>query len=153
MEISNILEMDNVHLLKSFVQNDKNILKTLDDDENNLLILALKKNLSDEVIEYLVSEIDPNDENDGGITPIFIAIQKGRINWVERFLEIGIDPSFSGRESGFTPLMEAVVSDQPEIIEFLLKKGAEKNVRDRHGYSAFDYAKKMRREELINILS
>jgi ankyrin repeat protein len=153
MEINQILEMDNVHLLKSFVQSDHRILEKVDEDGNNLLILAFKKGSGDEVIEFLASQIDPNIGNDTGVTPIFIAIQKGRQNWVEKFLELGISPSESERESGFTPLMEAIVSYQDEIAKLLLDHGAEKSLRDRHGLSALDYARKMRRNDLIETLS
>jgi ankyrin repeat protein len=153
MEINQLLEMDNLHLLQSFVQSNHRVLETLDEDGNNLLILAFKKNSSDEIIQFLASEIDPNIGNEVGITPLFIAIQKGRQNWVENFLELGISPSETERESGFTPLMEAIVSYQDDIAKLLLEKGAEKKVRDRHGLTALDYARKMRRSDLIDLLS
>jgi ankyrin repeat protein len=151
-DIERILTLDNAHLLKSYIDGDRNILTVVDDEGNNLLIRAFKLSLSDEVIALLMKYIDFKESNESGVTPFYEAIRKGRVDWVRYMVENGIDVDYTERESGFTPLMEATTSNKKEIVKILLESGATRGVRDSYGLSAYDFARKMKRTELMEML-
>jgi ankyrin repeat protein len=152
VEIEKILELDNVHLLESLIQGNKHHLKYVDEDGNNLLLKSLELSLSDEVVALLIKHIDFREANESGITPFFEAIRKNREKWVIYMIENGVDVNHTDRDSGFTPLMEAVTSNSEKLTKLLLKNGADLELRDSHGYSAYDFARKMRRVNLVQIL-
>jgi hypothetical protein len=135
------------------IAGDRNLLNWRDEDENNLLLIAFNNNLSDEVISYLIELIDFRESDEKGITPFFVAIRKGRKKWVDYMIEKGIDVNHTDRESKFTPLMEAVTSNRAEIVRTLLLNGAEIETRDAFGFSAKDFARKMKRIELLELNS
>jgi len=151
-DIEKILKMDNIHILESMVAGDRNLLKWNDEDENNLLITAFNLNLSDEVVDYLIKRIDFETTNSLGISPFSIAIRKGRSNWVEYMINRGIDLNKTERKSNFTPLMEAVTSNRVEIIKTLLDGGADTSLIDSFGFSAVDFARKMKKIEILKLL-
>jgi len=150
--IETILKMGNIHLLQSMISGDKEYLNWQDEDGNNLLISSFNLNLSDEIIKYLLSKIDFNICNSLGISPFSIAIRKGRKNWIEYMITKGVDVNYTERESGFTPLMESVTSNREEITQLLLENGADSEIKDSFGFSAKDFARRMKKKELIKIL-
>ena len=151
-DIEKILKMDNIHILKSMLSGDRNLLNWTDEDGNNLLITSLNLNLSDEVVDFLLQKIDFNETNSLGISPFSIAIRKGRKNFVEYMISKGVDLDGTERESQFTPLMEAVTSNRDEIIKILLKHGSDPLIKDKFGFSALDFARKMYKKEILEIL-
>ena len=66
------------------------------------------------------------------VTSLYSAALEGNKEAVRRYIEQGEDLN-QKRQTGYTPLHAAVL--HPEILEFLLKKGARVNVRDFEGYT------------------
>lgn len=58
-----------------------------------------------------------------------------------------------GQEGGFTPLMEAALNGQLELIDLLLRHGAEPGLRDADGLSAGDHARTRGHEEAVRRLT
>ena len=54
---------------------------------------------------------------------------------------------------GFTPLMRSVRSSPKATIEFLLKNGAKKDLKNLEGQTALDIARKAQNQEAIALLS
>jgi len=71
-------------------------------------------------------------------TPLAIAIVKGDIETVKKFIEYGAD--IDQKSNGMTPLMIAARYNQVEIIKLLLDKGANYKIMDERGLTALKYA-------------
>jgi ankyrin repeat protein len=55
--------------------------------------------------------------------------------------------------AGMTPLMRSVRNSSSEVIEFLLKNGAQKELKNSQGQTALDIAKKAQNQDAIRLLS
>lgn len=54
--------------------------------------------------------------------------------------------------SGWTPLMLAVNTGDPELVEMILRNGANPYTQNRQGITAFEYAKGRGRSDVVDIL-
>ncbi|CAG9975651.1 unnamed protein product [Clonostachys byssicola] len=88
------------------------------------------------------------------------AAEAGNISAVEMLLERGADIDevhkwdIYGNEMDIigTALHEAVENDQAEMVKFLLKRGAKRDVKNGRGETAMDVAEKDNKEEILKIL-
>ena len=71
-------------------------------------------------------------------TPLGLAISKGDVAAVKKFLEYGV--SVHELSNGMTPLMIAARYNHVEIIKLLLDKGANAKVKNDKGITALKYA-------------
>jgi ankyrin repeat protein len=83
-------------------------------------------------------------------TPLSIAISKGDIEVVKKFIEYGAD--VNEKSNGMSPLMIAARYNKVEIIKVLISKGAHRNDKDENGYTALKYAELSNATEAIQIL-
>jgi len=72
-------------------------------------------------------------------TPLAAAVAKGDLDAVKKFIEYGAD--VNEKSNGLTPLMIAARYNQVEIIDLLLKNGANVKVINDSGLTALKYAK------------
>jgi uncharacterized protein len=72
------------------------------------------------------------------VTPLFVAISKGDIVAVKKFVEYGVDVNES--RNGMTPLMYAARYNNPEIAKYLIEKGADISAKDNNGFTALKLA-------------
>jgi len=88
------------------------------------------------------------------ITPsqLNLAISKGDLAKVQQLIEIGVD--FNKKdERGKTPLMYAILFNQPQIVAYLIKKGADYRAEDANGLTILDYAEQSKSEEIIKLVN
>ena len=88
------------------------------------------------------------------ITPsqLNLAISKGDLAKVQQLIEIGVD--FNKKdERGTTPLMYAILFNQPQIVAYLIKKGADYRAEDANGLTILDYAEQSKSEEIIKLVN
>jgi ankyrin repeat protein len=71
-------------------------------------------------------------------TPLAVAIVKGDLETVKKFIEYGAD--INQKSNGMTPLMIAARYNQVDIIKLLLDKGANYKIMDDKGLTALKYA-------------
>ncbi|RXR18449.1 ankyrin repeat domain-containing protein [Flavobacterium amnicola] len=83
-------------------------------------------------------------------SPICNAIIKGDLEAVKKFIEYGVDVNQAS--NGVTPLMLAARYNKSEIIDLLLKNGADKKTKDERGYTALKYAELSKASEAIAAL-
>lgn len=83
-------------------------------------------------------------------TPLCVAISKGELDIVKKFVEYGAD--VNERSNGMTPLMIAARYNKVEIIKFLLEHGANLNAKDEKGFTALKHAELSSAKEAILIL-
>ena len=82
--------------------------------------------------------------------PLSVAISKGEIETVKKFIEYGTD--VNEKLNGMTPLMYAARYNKVEIIKYLLLKGADRNIKDSQGFTALKYAELSNAYEAIAVL-
>jgi ankyrin repeat protein len=83
-------------------------------------------------------------------SPLSIAICKGDVNIVKKFIEYGAD--VNEKSNGMTPLMVAARYNKTEIIKLLLSKGAVLSAKDEKGFTALKYAELSNAHEAIELL-
>ena len=83
-------------------------------------------------------------------SPLSIAICKGDVNVVKKFIEYGADVNETS--NGMTLLMVAARYNKTEIIKLLLSKGASRNTKSKNGFTALKYAEISNANEAINLL-
>jgi ankyrin repeat protein len=83
-------------------------------------------------------------------TPLIVAISKGDLEVVKKFIEYGAN--VNEKSNGMSPLMIAARYNKVEIIKILISKGARLNDRDENGYTALKYAELSNATEAIQIL-
>lgn len=71
-------------------------------------------------------------------TPLAVAIVKGDLETVKKFIEYGAD--INQKSNGMTPLMIAARYNQVDILKLLLDKGANFKITDDKGLTALKYA-------------
>jgi len=95
-------------------------------------------------VKALVEEGHPVDtpieyvEKDA--TALYKAAGEGRTDIVRYLIAHGANVNYRGSEWGHTPLSEAATRGFDDVVEILLKAGADAKVKDRSGYTAFSVA-------------
>ena len=82
--------------------------------------------------------------------PLVVAISKGDVETVKQFIENGT--KVNKKLNGLTPLMYAARYNKVEIIEYLLQKGADRDLTDSQGFTALKYAELSNAREAIAVL-
>lgn len=85
-----------------------------------------------------------------GATPLGIAISKGDIEVVKKFIEYGVD--VNEKSNGMSPLMVAARYNKVEIIKILLTNGANLNTKDEKGFTALKHAELSHANEAVQFL-
>lgn len=81
-----------------------------------------------------------------------VAISKGDLAKVQQLVEIGVDVNKKD-ERGTTPLMYAILFNQPQIVDYLIRNGADYRAEDAKGNTISDYAEKSKSEEIVKLVN
>lgn len=123
------------------------------EQDESLLCIALRLRCSDETLSILVeSGASLFDRDLEGVNVLEVAITYNNYFIASKAIEAGIDVSSTERFSGFTPLMAAVCYNRSDLVELLLRHGADCGMRDRLGLDAVAYAKKTHRKNMLKLL-
>lgn len=119
----------------------------------SVLAYALRSHCDFSLLMFLVENgADIYDFDNEGVSIFEMAITYNNIQMVKYFLDKSIDVNSTKRKSGFTPLMCASSYGRNSIVELLLKNGADKEVKDRKGFTAIDFARKMNKRSILRLL-
>ena len=103
------------------------------------LIQAIKKQDVDRIKFLLLANVNTNEKNDEGETPIAVALTYPSDEVVTMLLDKGANPNEPSKY-GVTPLMTAAASSTGSRINTLLNYGADPNAKDTQNRTALMYA-------------
>ncbi len=128
-------------------------IKECDEHGESVLACAIKNRCDENIINLLIeSGSDLASFDDEGVSILDFAINSSDFKLVKKLHEKGVDLNKTNRKSRFTALMAAVCYNEYEILEFLIKNRADLEARDSSGYTAYTFAKKMRKKKMMAIL-
>jgi len=132
--------------------------KGADIDEVNdvgegVLACALRARCDFDLLMLLVeSGADIDDFDDEGVSVFDMAITYDNMEMVEYLIQKGRDVNHTTRRSKLTPLMVASCYGRVEILKTLLANGANQDAVESKGLKAKDFARKMNKKSVLELL-
>lgn len=115
------------------------------------LIQAIKLKDEHRTTMLLYSQVNPNEKNDEGFTPLFFAAQYLEPKTLTLLLDKGAKVNLPSTYN-LTPLMAAAAAGRDDNIEVLLQYGADPNLLDDKELSALDHAYNNRQLKAVVLL-
>ncbi|KAI5669485.1 hypothetical protein M9H77_19338 [Catharanthus roseus] len=138
----------NVEMLKLLLP--KGVDVDLQSDAGTPLVWAAGHGQQDAVKILLENHANPNIENEDDITPLLSAVAAGSLPCLELLIQAGAKVNVSA--GGATPLHIAADNGSPEIINCLLKAGADPNSIDEEGLKPIQVAALRANRRAVEIL-
>ncbi len=132
--------------------------KGADIDEVNdvgegVLACALRARCDFDLLMLLVeSGADIEDFDDEGVSVFDMAITYDNMEMVKFLIKEGRDVNSTTRRSKLTPLMVASCYGRVDILKTLLANGANQDAVEAKGLKAKDFARKMNKKSVLEIL-
>jgi len=108
-----------------------------------------------EMVKYLVengAEVNAVSGKQGRGTPMIYAAAANQIEVVKYLLENDADINLTTPYQNETALMWAVAMGYTEVVKLLVEKGADQKITNREGENVMDLAKKLNREDMVQLL-
>jgi ankyrin repeat protein len=121
------------------------------------LIIALIAMVGISLINYVVSilptglEAKPREKSPEGIKAMFYAIEKDNLVYAQKVLSMNFDPNLLNN-NGYTPLQYAAMRGNAQMVELLLRNGANVGILSKEGESAVELALKMGHTQAEQVL-
>lgn len=147
------LVFNELELAKLLLKYKANINAQDDNGNTYLHIIVDEYNQSKlEAIKFALNNgADVNIKDWENNSAFLLAVEDDNLELVKLFAQYR--PKINDRgEDGVTPLMLAVDNENIEMVKFLLKLGADKNLKDSDSWRAIDYAKEYGYKEIENLL-
>lgn len=153
MEIWTQLLKENNYLgIKQHLKNGGNPNEQEENGES-VICFALRYHCDEDVLNLLIdSGTDLMHIDNEGVSVFDVAVTYNNLPIIEHLINAGFDVHTATRNSGFTPLMGAVCYGRVEVIKKLLAMGVDLDARDSHGLSALDFARKMHKKTILELL-
>ena len=116
------------------------------------LVRAIKISDVDRVRTLMYANVNVNEKNYAGITPLTIAAEKGNMEIIKMLVEDGKATINEASSYGITPLIAGAAAGQDEAVGYLIQKGADVTVKDDLGKTALLYAIGYDKPKLISNL-
>ena len=129
--------------------------------DNQTALFAAVTNDDKEIIKKLLDRgADPNIADSKGLLPLPNAVIGSNIDVeiVKMLLDKGANVNAQEKENGATALVYIASNKQVsaqtrgEIVKSLLDKGADKSIKTTEGKTAFDWAKELKNEDVVELL-
>lgn len=123
-------------------------------DENGtpMINIAVRNDNEELVKKFIKLGADINlTSEDRGYTPVMDAVWRGNLELTKLFIKEGAELNTINKE-GQSNLVLAVGADRVKIVEVLANAGADPDIKDQMGMSAYGYASLFRKEEILKIL-
>ena len=147
-----LLRNDDYLGIKKYIKNGADMSETNETGES-VLSCALRERCDYETLMLLVEGgADMFDTDDEGVSVFDMAITYDNLKMVNYLIEKGIDVNKTSRNSGFTALMASACYGRTEIAKVLVKQGVNQNAQDSKGFTASDFARKMNKKSVLEVL-
>lgn len=94
-----------------------------------------------EMVKFLIdSGAKMNDKKDKAFLHLSMAIGIENLKTIELLLDYGIDPNIRFSSSKYPVIIPATKCKNPEVLEYLISRGADVNAKDGIGQSVLKYA-------------
>lgn len=103
------------------------------------LIQAIKLKDEERVKLLMYAQVNPNEKNDEGFTPLYFAAQYLTPETLTLLLDRGAKVNLTSKYN-LTPLMAAAAAGRADNVEVLLEYGADPNMLDEKELTALDHA-------------
>ena len=147
-----ILKNNDYINVKKQIKNGADVNESTEGGESVLANAIRHQCDMDLLLLLIASGADIYDFDDEGVSIFDMAITYNNIEMVNYLLSQGIDVNKTTRRSGFTALMAAACYGRTEIAKILLKHNANKDVKDSKGFTAIDFARKMNKKSVLELL-
>ena len=121
------------------------------------LILALVAMVGVSLVNYVVRllptglEPRPREKSPEGVRAMFYAIEKNSLSYAQKVLAMRFDPNLH-HDNGYTPLAYAAMKGNPQMVETLLRNGADPAQTTREGDTPVELALRMGHNEVADAL-
>lgn len=147
-----LLKANNYLGIKQYLKKGASANESEENGES-VICFALRYHCDLEILELLISEgADLYETDNEGVSVFDVAVTYNNLFLIEKLIIDGFDVNKSTRRSGFTPLMGAVCYGRVEVIQKLLDMGVDVKARDGHGLTAIDFARKMHKKAILDLL-
>lgn len=147
-----LLERNDYLGIKKYLKEDGDVNEENESGES-VLVQAIRKKCDEEIIDLLLEHgADLNDFDNEGVSIFDFAVMYNNIKIVDMLLKNGFDVNHTRRKSGFTPLMGAVCYGRAEMVRKILDAGVDIQAVDNLGLTAGDYARKMQKKAMLELL-
>lgn len=143
---SALIRRDSVGILKLL---DRGMdINTVSREGDTLLIQAVRAEWPELIDALLQRRARLNFRNRHGETALSIAAYMGNMGYVQRIVDSGAELNFFG----WPPITYAAFNNHPEIVEYLIKKGADINAKTESGATALFLAARNGHIAVVKIL-
>ena len=147
-----LLRDDNYIGIKRYIKDGADINETNETGES-VLACAMREHCSMDTVMLLIDNgADKFDFDEEGVSILDMAVTYNNVDMLKYLLQEGVDVNKTQRRSGFTALMAAACYGRVEITELLLAHGADEQIRDVKGFRAVDFARKMNKKSILELL-
>ena len=145
------IEKDNFDICQRFVDAGINI-NCRTEDGTPMLNVAIRSE-QNRMVEWLLSQNVDIDavSNDRGYSAVMDAVWKNNYELTKTLVERGANLNFIGRD-GQSVLVLAVGAGKLNICQLLADSGADPDIKDQMGMSAYGYAKLFNRTDIVEAL-
>jgi ankyrin repeat protein len=138
--------------VKKYIKSGASLDETNDAGES-VLACALRAKCDMDLLMLLIeSGADIFDFDNEGVSIFDMAITYDTIEIVNYLILNNININKTTRKSGFTPLMAAACYGRVEIFKILIEQGADQYATDSKGFNTIDFARKMNKKSILEIL-
>lgn len=116
------------------------------------LVRAVKISDVDRVRTLMYANVNVNEKNYAGITPLTIAAEKGNMEIIKMIVEDGKAVVNDPSSYGVTPLIAAAAAGNDKVVEYLIAQGADVTAKDDLGKTALIYTIGFDNPKLISSL-
>jgi ankyrin repeat protein len=121
------------------------------DDENMEFITALGDGDVKVVQQYLDNGVNVNGSSFAW-SPLQIAANKGQLEIIKMLVEHGADLNYKHPITKMTALGLAAYNGFPDVVQYLLSKGADPNIKLRGGVSIVRAVRDVGNTEMVDLL-
>lgn len=138
--------------IKKYIKDGADINEANESGES-VLASSLRYRCDFDLVMLLIDNgADIFDFDEEGVSIFDMAVTYDNIEVVKYLISQGVDVNTTQRRSKFTPLMAAVCYGRVDMVEFLIEQGANTKAVDAKGISVIDFARKMNKKTILNLL-